>query len=81
MAMAAPGATGRLKALVDEHRAATAPFDIAVGGRPRDDDWEKDRALIGSLAEAGATWYVEYAPPTELDVMRTRIERGPLRIN
>ena len=70
-----------LKVLVDEDRSASDPFDIVVGGRPRDDDWEKDRALIGSLAEAGATWYVEYEPPNELEVIRERIERGPLRIS
>ena len=70
-----------LKALANRHGAAPAPFDIVVGGKPRDADWEKDRTLIRSLAEAGATWYVEYLPPNELEVMRTRIERGPLRIS
>lgn len=55
-----------LKAFIDRQRTASTPFDIALGGRSRDDDWEKDRALIRSLAEAGATWW---------------IERGPLRLD
>ena len=72
-----------LKALVDSRRAASTPFDIALGGRHRDDDWEKDRALIASLAEAGATWWIEYLPPQMggLEEMRACIERGPLRID
>ena len=70
-----------LRAFIDGQRAASTPFDIALGGRPRSEDWEKDRALIRSLAEAGATW-IEYLPPVTggLDAMYAGIERGPLRI-
>jgi alkanesulfonate monooxygenase SsuD/methylene tetrahydromethanopterin reductase-like flavin-dependent oxidoreductase (luciferase family) len=71
-----------LRAFIDGQRAASTPFDIALGGRPRSEDWERDRALIRSLAEAGATWWIEYLPPGMggLDAMRACIERGPLRI-
>ena len=71
-----------LKAFIDGQRAASTPFDIALGGRPRSEDWERDRALIRSLAEAGATWWIEYLPPGMggLDAMRACIEGGPLRI-
>ena len=64
-------------------KANSPPFDIALGGRDRDADWDKERALIGSLAEAGATWSIEYMPPEigGLDEARARIERGPLRVD
>jgi alkanesulfonate monooxygenase SsuD/methylene tetrahydromethanopterin reductase-like flavin-dependent oxidoreductase (luciferase family) len=55
-------------------------FDIAVGGRARAADWEADRALIASLAQAGATWWVEWIPPADRDTMTAAIERGPLVI-
>jgi hypothetical protein len=61
-------------------RATNAPFDIAVGGRQRSSDWEQDRALIRSVAEAGATWCGEWVPAADLATMRTAISRGPLRI-
>lgn len=44
-------------------RGADKPFDIALGGRGRGSDWDKERAFIRSLADAGATWWVEYVPP------------------
>jgi hypothetical protein len=72
-----------LKALADNQRGASAPFDIGLGGRHRAADWEKDRALIRSLAEAGATWWFEYIEPSQAhtyDDVRACIERGPLRI-
>jgi alkanesulfonate monooxygenase SsuD/methylene tetrahydromethanopterin reductase-like flavin-dependent oxidoreductase (luciferase family) len=53
--------------------------DIAVGGRARAEDWSADRALIGALAEAGATWWVEWVPPADYETMRNAIARGPLR--
>jgi alkanesulfonate monooxygenase SsuD/methylene tetrahydromethanopterin reductase-like flavin-dependent oxidoreductase (luciferase family) len=39
------------------------------------------RALIRALAEAGATWWVEYLPPAEDDEMRAGVERGPLQVD
>ncbi len=69
-----------IKAFIEERRTATGPFDIAAGGRARDADWEKDRALIRALGDAGVTWYVEYIPPAGYDETRADIERGPLQI-
>ncbi len=73
----------RLKALVERERSGQIPFDIALGGRTRGSDWERDRALIGSLAEAGATWWIEMIPPQtgSIKTVRKHIERGPLRID
>ncbi len=72
-----------LKTFVDARRPAPAPYDIVLGGRHRAENWEKDRALIKSLAEAGMTWWVEYVPPQigGLNEMRECITRGPLRID
>ncbi len=72
-----------LKRFIDGRRTTVTPYDIVLGGRHRAEDWEKDRALIQSLAKAGMTWWVEYVPPQigGLDDMRECITRGPLRID
>jgi len=59
--------------------AGDRQFDIAVGGHPRPQDLDAERAHIRAVAEAGATWWVEWIPPDERDVMRTAVDRGPLR--
>jgi alkanesulfonate monooxygenase SsuD/methylene tetrahydromethanopterin reductase-like flavin-dependent oxidoreductase (luciferase family) len=70
-----------LKALVESQRGTSVRYDISVGGSKRREDWNKERAYIRSLAEAGITWWVEYVPPDDLDKMRASIARGPLRID
>jgi alkanesulfonate monooxygenase SsuD/methylene tetrahydromethanopterin reductase-like flavin-dependent oxidoreductase (luciferase family) len=72
-----------LRTMAERWRSKDVPFDIVLGGRQRDDDWDQERALIKSLAEAGATWWIEYLPPElgGLDVIREAITRGPLRID
>jgi hypothetical protein len=59
--------------------AGNRPFDIAVGGSPRSEDVEADRAHVRSVEEAGATWWVEWIAPTDRDSMRNSVDRGPLR--
>jgi alkanesulfonate monooxygenase SsuD/methylene tetrahydromethanopterin reductase-like flavin-dependent oxidoreductase (luciferase family) len=56
-------------------------FDIAVGGRERKPDWDAERGLIGSLAAAGATWWMEWIKPGAREVMQPTIERGPLKLD
>ncbi len=72
----------KLRALAERERGTAKPFDIVVGGRHRGDDWEKERAFIRSLADAGATWWAEYIPPSMggWEVAREIASRGPLRI-
>jgi hypothetical protein len=70
-----------LRALVDARRGPGTPFDIALGGRPRRKDWKRDQVLMRSLAEAGATWYVEYLPPGTYKAMHAAVARGPLRVD
>ncbi len=69
------------KAFIYENRPSNAPFDICLGGSPRREDWEEEKAYMHSLAEAGMTWWCEYVPPDEPDYMRKCIERGPIRID
>ncbi len=71
------------RAQAEAQRGPSGQFDIAIGGRLRDPDWEKDRLLIGSLAAAGATWWIEYLPPDigGLAEFRRCIQRGPLFID
>ncbi len=79
----APEEVRTLRSLATRARGAHKPFDIALGGRERGSDWDKERAFIQSLADAGATWWVEYVPPRvgDLNAARKCIARGPLRID
>lgn len=68
-----------LKAYVTNNRAGDAPYDICVGGRARPADWEQDREHIRRVAEAGATWWMEFIEPTSQEKTRQGILNGPLR--
>jgi alkanesulfonate monooxygenase SsuD/methylene tetrahydromethanopterin reductase-like flavin-dependent oxidoreductase (luciferase family) len=70
----------QMRASIERQRSASTPFDIAIGGRSRSDDWERERALIGGVAVAGATWWMEAVFAPDLEAMRAAIGRGPLRI-
>jgi alkanesulfonate monooxygenase SsuD/methylene tetrahydromethanopterin reductase-like flavin-dependent oxidoreductase (luciferase family) len=76
-----PGKVRALKAFVEEQRGTSARFDIAVGGSPRRGDEAHDRARLTQMAEAGATWWMEGIDPAELEVIRSAIRRGPLRVD
>ncbi len=76
-----PADVEALKAFIEGERPSSTPFDIVLGGQQRSADWEQERALIKSLAEVGATWWIEWIPPASLDEMRACIQRGPLRID
>jgi alkanesulfonate monooxygenase SsuD/methylene tetrahydromethanopterin reductase-like flavin-dependent oxidoreductase (luciferase family) len=61
--------------------AGERPYDIAVGGRSREEDWDAERERLRAVAAAGATWSGEYVPPDDRDAMRAAVDRGPLRID
>jgi alkanesulfonate monooxygenase SsuD/methylene tetrahydromethanopterin reductase-like flavin-dependent oxidoreductase (luciferase family) len=61
--------------------AGDRPYDIAVGGRSREEDWEAERERLRAVAAAGATWSCDYVPPNDRDAMRAAVDRGPLRID
>ena len=69
-----------LKDFFESQRTVSTPYDIVVGGRERAKDWEQDRIHIKSVADAGATWWMEFIEPTSLAETRECILRGPLRI-
>lgn len=70
-----------LRAEITALRAPDAPpFEIAVGGRERQPDWDAERALIAASEQAGATWWQEWIAPTDVPTTRAAIKRGPLRV-
>ena len=72
-----------LRADIARQRTAPLPWDLALGGGARGPDLEHERALIRSMAAAGATWWMEYISPElgGLDGVRSRIRGGPVRID
>jgi alkanesulfonate monooxygenase SsuD/methylene tetrahydromethanopterin reductase-like flavin-dependent oxidoreductase (luciferase family) len=54
-------------------------FTIAVGGRGRQEDWDRERRYIDAIANAGADWWIEWVPPGEREQMLEAVVRGPLR--
>jgi alkanesulfonate monooxygenase SsuD/methylene tetrahydromethanopterin reductase-like flavin-dependent oxidoreductase (luciferase family) len=64
---------------VVRERAGARPYDIAVGGRARRDDWDAEREWISSLEAAGATWWGDWIAPADREAMVAAVQRGPLR--
>lgn len=60
-------------------RADGEPFDVAIGGRRRRPDERAERAYLGEVAAAGATWWLEFVPAGDPEAMRAAVARGPLR--
>jgi alkanesulfonate monooxygenase SsuD/methylene tetrahydromethanopterin reductase-like flavin-dependent oxidoreductase (luciferase family) len=69
-----PDDVRRLRAM-----AGDRSFEIAVGGAPRGEDVDAEKAHIQAIREAGATWWIECIPPGDRDSMRRSVDRGPLR--
>jgi alkanesulfonate monooxygenase SsuD/methylene tetrahydromethanopterin reductase-like flavin-dependent oxidoreductase (luciferase family) len=72
--------TALLATLSLERPQGIEGFDVVVGGRERAADWEAERVLIKSLAEAGATWWNEWILPMDRQSMDAAIARGPLSV-
>jgi alkanesulfonate monooxygenase SsuD/methylene tetrahydromethanopterin reductase-like flavin-dependent oxidoreductase (luciferase family) len=54
------------------HRASDAPFDVVIGGAPRDDQ------EYAELAAAGVTWYQHgFLVNDSVELVRAHIRRGP----
>ena len=64
---------------VSDQRTSDGPYDVAQFGVTRDAD---DTTVVGSFAEAGATWWVEgvFTWLMDLDYTRKRIRSGPPRL-
>jgi alkanesulfonate monooxygenase SsuD/methylene tetrahydromethanopterin reductase-like flavin-dependent oxidoreductase (luciferase family) len=70
-----PEAVAELRA-----RAGPRSWTIAVGGSPRRDDWDAEREHVAAVRDAGADWWIEWAPPADRDSMRAVVDRGALRV-
>jgi alkanesulfonate monooxygenase SsuD/methylene tetrahydromethanopterin reductase-like flavin-dependent oxidoreductase (luciferase family) len=72
-----------LRERVIAQRGTIDGYDITVGGSPRWEEEDKQRAYLESVAAEGVTWWHEYVPPDvgDFEVQRKLIERGPLRID
>lgn len=75
-----PDDVREIGAAVERERPDSAPFDIVVGGEERREDWDAERSVIATLAEAGATWWLEWVPAASLEEMSRTVGRAPLRI-
>ena len=79
---ATPAVVADMKAYVAERRVEPTPFDIVVEGKTPGDDPAAAAAIVGPLAEAGATWWIEamWEAPNEPDDVPARIRQGPPRL-
>ncbi|SNT45563.1 Luciferase-like monooxygenase [Asanoa hainanensis] len=64
---------------VRAERGSLEGFDLVVGGRRRRTDWSAERLHVAAVAEAGATWWMEWVPPGPPDEMRAAVSQPPLR--
>ena len=74
-----PDDVREIGAAVGRERPEAAPFDIVVGGEERREDWDEERSVIVALAEAGATWWLEWVPAAGFEEMSRTVGRAPLR--
>ncbi len=78
-----PAEIAALVADINRQRTNAIPCEIVLGGGSRGSDLARERVIIRSSAETGATWWMEYIHPDlgGLDGMRERIKSGPVRID
>lgn len=55
-------------------------LNFPIGGQAAQNP-ERARELIRQSAQAGATWFSEWIPPSDPAAMRAAIARGPIRID
>ncbi len=73
-----PEQVGEMLAIVHETRPVAEPFDVILAGYVGNRSPAEAAALLGSLAEAGVTWWQEgFLPNDTLDDLRARIHQGP----
>ncbi len=73
-----PDDVRQIGAAVGRDRTGALPFDIVAGGEERREDWGAERSVIASLAEAGATWWLEWIPASGFEEMSRAVRRPPL---
>jgi hypothetical protein len=75
-----PDEVRELKQFVDEHRTHTTPFDIIVGGATPGGNRKRSVTIVRPFAEAGATWWLESVFSADAERVRSRIGKGPPRV-
>ena len=65
-----------------ENRASTGNFDVIAEGFTSGAKPAADRAKLASLADAGATWFIEsrWEADQSVKTLRERIRLGPPRL-
>jgi len=66
-----------IREFVEKHRSASNAFDIVVGGRTPRKNPKSVLPHVKSLADAGATWWLEEMWSVNEKDYRRRIEQGP----
>jgi hypothetical protein len=75
---ATPDDIRAMKQYIDEHRAATTPFDIVWEGTTPGKNRAQAQSIVRPYADAGATWWNETAwNEKDIDKVRARIKQGP----
>ena len=76
-----PGEVTEVVEAVRGHRPGGEPFEVVVGGTTGGNP-AADRALVGALVDAGATWWSEWLSPLrgDLGTVLARIRQGPPRV-
>jgi hypothetical protein len=76
-----PDEVRKIRSLVEERRGSLDGYDIVLGGSRCGEEWEAEPRTIAGVAEAGATWRIEYVPSLPAEEMSARIRAGPLRVD
>jgi alkanesulfonate monooxygenase SsuD/methylene tetrahydromethanopterin reductase-like flavin-dependent oxidoreductase (luciferase family) len=76
-----PDDVREMVAYIAEHRDGNASFDVVVGGALPQDDPTKASEIVGTFADAGATWWIGSVGMRSGGIERSRrlIEQGPPR--
>jgi alkanesulfonate monooxygenase SsuD/methylene tetrahydromethanopterin reductase-like flavin-dependent oxidoreductase (luciferase family) len=74
-----PTEIAALRTYIDQQRSEQTPFDIVIEGVTPDDNQAAGTAIVGPLAEAGATWWIEsrWEGANQPEDLRRRIRQGP----
>lgn len=72
-----------MKAYIESHRGTAMSFDLVFGGRMRRSDLDQEREHLRAMEKSGATWWIEFVEPPDLDLQTVRayIRQGPLRVD
>jgi luciferase-like monooxygenase len=81
-----PDVIREIRGFVEANRTEPGPFDIVMEGETPGDNADQAAAIVGSWADAGATWWLEtrWELPRDaegLKLARERVLQGPPRLD